>query len=87
MTDLKNEPLTPDEFEKLPDKLIKDEYWNVVREGTVHKEYSAENGWNETLKTIYPDDNCHVIGFIGTLTGIRLGAKCADMIENKGKYE
>lgn len=81
--DLQNEPLTPEEFLKLPEKLIKDEYWKPISEGVIHKELSGRDGWAETLTTIFPDDNVKVIGFLGTKTGIRLQRACGEVLEAK----
>lgn len=79
--DMKNEPLTPDEFEKLPLKITKDEFFEPVRQGIKHAEYSGRDGWRETLIAIFPDDSMKLIGFIGRKTGIRLSAECAELIE------
>ena len=79
--DLKNEPLTAAEFLQLPEKLIKDEYWNPVQEGVIHKELSARDGWAETLISIFPDDNIKVVGYLGSKTGIRLCRACGEVLE------
>ena len=81
--DIKNEPLTASEFEKLPEKLIKGEYWEVVREGIVHEEYAADGSWSDTLSAIFPDNTIKVIGYIGQKTGIRLCRACGELLGPK----
>ena len=82
-SDMQNEPLTVEEFLKLPEKLIKDEYWKPISEGIIHKELSGRDGWAETIITIFPDDNVKVIGFLGTRTGIRLSRDCGEVLTTK----
>lgn len=83
--DLKNEPLTVEEFLKLPEKLIAGEYWEPISEGVSHKEYSGRDGWGETLITIFSDDCIKIIGFLGKKTGIRLCHDCSEVLEGNAK--
>ncbi len=83
--DLKNEPLTPVEFEKLPAKITDGETWRAVKQGIEHKEYSARNGWTETVISIFPDDSLRLCGFLGNKTGIRLSRECGELLEKEGK--
>ncbi len=76
-----NEPLTAAEFLKLPEKLILNEYWRVVREGVVHEEYTISGSWTDTLTSIFPDNTVKVIGYIGEKTGIRLCVACGEVLE------
>lgn len=79
--DLKNEPLTVADLLQLPEKLITGEYWEVVREGVVHEEYTIGGSWANTLTSIFPDNTIKVIGYIGQKTGIRLCRACGEVLE------